>query len=215
MIIRCFLLRFFSWLNNKELKLEYRDLNQDFSHYYKYLINESRNRGMFVKFIELKNYSIDYRFKLRFTRSELEEKLINIKTENEFRKKILIPILEDLGYNNIQESHGAHEFGIDILFSNINKFGIIEWNGIVAKIGNINLEEGTTLNQNLRTIFNQMYQAKSIQHSDINYGNVKITRVFVVTNGIINFFAKEALSKKDPLIEGNIFFIDRNILLKI
>ena len=150
-----------------------------------------------------------------FTKEELVKKLNSIKYEQDFRKEILIPILKDLGYDNIQDIHGQHEYGVDILFSNQNKFNLMEWNGIAAKVGDINLEAGTELSQNLKKIFTQIYQAKSMNHLETNYGNVKINRVFIATNGKINFHAKNILSKKDPLIEGNIFFIDYNVILNL
>lgn len=150
-----------------------------------------------------------------FKKEELIKKLNLIKYERDFRKEILIPILKYLGYDNIQDIHGPHEYGVDILFSNLNQFGLMEWNGIVAKIDDINLEVGTELSQNLKKIFIQIYQAKSMNHLEKNYGNVKINRVFIATNGKINFHAKNALSQKDPLIEGNIFFIDYDVILNL
>lgn len=132
-----------------------------------------------------------------------------------FFQKNLIPILKDLGYNNIQDIHGQHEYGVDILFSNLDKFGLMEWNGIVAKRGNINIDIGTEISQNLKKLINQIYQAKSMNHLEKNYGNVKLTRVFVATNGKINFHARNILSQKDPLIEGNIFFIDNDTFLSL
>lgn len=150
-----------------------------------------------------------------FSKEELVKKLDSIRYEQDFRKEILIPILSNLGFNNIQDMHGQYEYGVDILFSNKNKFNIMEWNAIVAKIGDINLDEGTEISQNLKRIFTQVYQAKSMNHLEKNYNNVKLNRVFIATNGKINFHAKNALFKKEPLIEGNIFFIDYNVFLDL
>lgn len=150
-----------------------------------------------------------------FSKEELVKKLDSIQYEQDFRKEILIPILSNLGFNNIQEMHGQYEYGVDILFSNENKFNIMEWNAIVAKVGDINLDEGTEISQNLKRIFTQVYQAKSMNHLEKNYDNVKLNRVFIATNGKINFHAKNALFKKEPLIEGNIFFIDYNVFLDL
>ncbi|MFW9972426.1 MAG: hypothetical protein ACFFDF_19735 [Candidatus Odinarchaeota archaeon] len=152
---------------------------------------------------------------MSFSKEELVNKLNSIKYEQDFRKKVLLPILKDLGYENIQEIHGQHEYGVDILFSNQNRFNLMEWNAIIAKIGDINLEVGTELSQNLKKIFTQIYQAKSMNHLEKNYGNVKINRVFIATNGKINYYAKNVLSQKDPVIEGNIFFIDYDVLLNL
>jgi len=82
-------------------------------------------------------------------------------------------------------------------------------------IGNINLDIGTEISQNLKKIITQIYQAKSMNHLEKNYGNVKINRVFIATNGKINYHAKNVLSQKDPLIVGNIFFIDYDVILDL
>lgn len=150
-----------------------------------------------------------------FTKEELVKKLNSIEYEKDFRNVILIPILKDLGYDNIQDIHGQHEYGVDILFSNQNRFNLMEWNAIIAKIGNIDFERGTELSQNLKKILTQVYQAKSMNHLEKNYGVVKINRVFIATNGKINYHAKNVLAQKDPLIEGNIFFIDYDVILDL
>jgi len=150
-----------------------------------------------------------------FTKEELVKKLNSIKYEKDFRNIILVPILKDLGYDNIQDIHGQHEYGVDILFSNQNRFNLMEWNAIIAKIGNIDFEKGTELSQNLKKILTQVYQAKSMNHLEKNYGAVKINRVFIATNGKINYHAKNVLAQKDPLIEGNIFFIDYDVILDL
>ena len=100
-----------------------------------------------------------------FRMDELSERLNSIENEAIFRKEILIPILRDLGYENVQETHGQYEYGVDILFSNINKFKIMEWNGIVAKTGDINLDEGTDISRKIKIISKQVYQAKKMATS--------------------------------------------------
>lgn len=162
---------------------------------------------------EIKGFLRDHPNRITtFTKQELIMKLNSIETEQEFRTEVLIPILEDLGYNNVQEYHGIHEYGVDILFSSVNKIGIMEWNGVVVKKGNINQDIGTELSQKLKGIFKQVYQVKTMEHLEKNYGHVDITRVFIATNGKINYQAKKALKEKDPLIKGNVFFIDSDTL---
>ena len=91
----------------------------------------------------------------------------------------------------------------------------MDWYAIIAIIGEIILEVVTELNQNIKKIFTQIYQAKSMNHLEKNYGNVKINRVFIATNGKINYYAKNVFSQKDPVIEGNIFYIDYDVLLNL
>ena len=67
----------------------------------------------------------------------MEQKLGNISNEEEFRQ-LLKEILEDLGFQDIEITHGKEEMGKDIVFSNRNKFKMKEWNALVAKVGKIN-----------------------------------------------------------------------------
>ncbi len=216
MVVRSFLLRLFTWMDNKnDIKKKFINIFYDFFSYLNYLLNHSVQRDFYSQLNNHKFYDLQSSSKIRFSRKELQKKLISLKSEDEFRKEVLIPILNDLGYKDVQETHGAHEYGVDILFRFDNNFGFIEWNCIVAKIGNINLDEGTDLSRNLKTISKQTYQAKNMEHLEKNYGDVKITRVFIATNEKINYNAIQALKKKDPDIEGNVFFIDRDVLLNL
>jgi len=58
-------------------------------------------------------------------------------------------------------------------------------------------------------------QAKSMNHLVKNYGNEKLIRFFVASNGKINFHARNIISQKNPLIEGNMIFIDYDTILSL
>lgn len=58
-------------------------------------------------------------------------------------------------------------------------------------------------------------QAKSMNHLVKNYGNEKLIRFFVASNGKINFHSRNIISQKNPLIEGNMFFIDYDTILNL
>lgn len=63
MTFRCFLLRFFTWICQNRSNL-YLNLRKDFFHYYNYLINSSRNRDLYSKIKDLRNYSFAFGFDL-------------------------------------------------------------------------------------------------------------------------------------------------------
>ncbi|TKJ20462.1 MAG: hypothetical protein CEE43_12350 [Promethearchaeota archaeon Loki_b32] len=54
-----------------------------------------------------------------------------------------------------------------------------------------------------------------MNHLVKNYGNEKLIRFFVATNGKINFHVRNILSQKNLLIEGNMFFIDYDTILSL
>ena len=214
-ILRFFLIRLFSYLNLHDSVLDYSYITQDFFKYCKYLTTFSSNKDIYTNLLKVKNYRLDFEIQLRFSKSQLRNILTTVKNEEKFCIDVIIPILEDLGYKDIKFTHGTHEYGIDIIFSNVNNFGLLEWNAIVAKFGDVKLKEGTDINKKVEEISRQIYQSKTMKHSDLNYDELKITRIVVVTNGSINYNAKKALESLNPLIKGNIFFIDKDLLLNL
>ncbi len=63
MVIRCFLLRFFTWIYDNDSML-YLNLRKRFFKYYNYLINTSTNRDLYSKLKDLKNYCFDLKLEL-------------------------------------------------------------------------------------------------------------------------------------------------------
>ena len=149
-----------------------------------------------------------------FTKSVLEIKLNNLKSEKEFRENILIPILRDLGYENIKDTHGNQEFGKDIVFKAKNRFGFDEWNAMVVKTGNIHVDISKKENFLIK-IIRQIEIAKGTKYPDLNYGKKVITNVFVVTSG--KFTGNTYKGFNDFLsgrnLKGSVFFIDKDYLL--
>lgn len=146
------------------------------------------------------------------TREELDSKLKELKNEQEFQE-LLALILENLGYTDIKINCGTRghaEHGKDIVFSNINKFGSREWNAIVVKIGKIRAEEGRELYSYVKKIIDQGIDALETEYEDEKGSKFLITRVFIAVNDIITDAAKESIRKR---MEGQVFFIDRGILL--
>jgi len=62
-VIRCFLLRFFTWLFDSKSQ-NYLNLRRNFFSYYKYLLNTSRNRDIYSRLKDLKTYCFDLRLEL-------------------------------------------------------------------------------------------------------------------------------------------------------
>jgi hypothetical protein len=103
-------------------------------------------------------------------------KLTRISSERTFRKYILVPLLNDLGAEHVQDMHGPTEHGIDIYFGWNDIFSHRRHFGIQAKIGDLICTTKPDQNRNIRTICNQIKAAFSHprQLATSMYGKVDI-----------------------------------------
>lgn len=147
----------------------------------------------------------------RYSKLELEQKLGNISNEEEFRQ-LLKEILEDLGFQDIELTHGTDEMGKDIVFSNRNKFKMKEWNAIVAKVGKIKTDDARKLPDKIKLLIYQVEEAYAFKYEDDKGSKHFITRVFIATNESITKDAKKRIRKK---LKGNVFFIEKDTLLDL
>jgi hypothetical protein len=53
--------------------------------------------------------------------------------EVEFIEKFVIPLLQRLGFSMIVNYHGSREFGKDLIFAEVDRFGYIRYLGLQAK----------------------------------------------------------------------------------
>src|SRR5215468_8794949 len=53
--------------------------------------------------------------------------------EEDFLQRFMIPLLQRLGYSLVVQFHGAREFGKDLIFADIDRFGHIRYYGLQAK----------------------------------------------------------------------------------
>jgi len=147
----------------------------------------------------------------RYSKLDLEHKLSNIPNEEEFRQ-LLKEILEDLGFQEIEYTHGTEEMGKDIVFSNRNKFKMKEWNAIVAKVGKIKTDDARKLPDKIKLLIYQVEEAYAFKYEDNKGSKHPITRIFIATNESITKDAKKRIRKK---LKGNVFFIEKNTLLDL
>ncbi len=147
----------------------------------------------------------------RYSKLELEQKLGNLSNEEEFRQ-LLKEILEDLGFQDIELTHGTDEMGKDIVFSNRNKFKMKEWNAIVAKVGKIKTDDARKLPDKIKLLIYQVEEAYAFKYEDDKGSKHLITRVFIATNESITKDAKKRIRKK---LKGNVFFIEKDTLLNL
>ena len=57
----------------------------------------------------------------------------NYVNEDEFTQRFLIPLLQRLGFSLVVNYHGHAEFGKDLIFAEIDRFGHVRYHGLQAK----------------------------------------------------------------------------------
>lgn len=103
--------------------------------------------------------------------------------EATFRTDVLVPLLRKMGYDNVRETHGPNEFGVDIAFRETSPLStsIV---GIVAKVGNIS--GAASGKENLNTILNQINMSFDVPIEDVGEKKTsRVSRVIVWTTGKI------------------------------
>lgn len=61
------------------------------------------------------------------------EKALGFQNEADFTSRFLVPLLRRLGYSVVAEYHGQREFGKDLVFGEIDRFGEVAYHGLQAK----------------------------------------------------------------------------------
>lgn len=133
--------------------------------------------------------------------------------ESELRKKIIIPLMQAMGFNDVIEYHGTNEKGKDIIGWKSDELKGRLYYAVIAKAGDIHGSVGKT--NSASEVLYQVRQAFSSPYRDI-YGlsEVKIHRCIVITNGSISSSAIESISGDigSSNLERNLDFIDVNKL---
>ncbi|MBD3340059.1 MAG: hypothetical protein GF353_13175 [Candidatus Lokiarchaeota archaeon] len=140
-------------------------------------------------------------------------------SEAELRKLIVIPLLRDyLRAENIIDSCGTNEYGIDVYFEWYDIFSHVRYFGIQIKKGNLIYRNRPDKDPNIITICNQIKSAfsKEIRFADSNNGRVdkNIDGFYIIISGETNDQTKTYIyqeRKSYPYIH----IIDGNELLKI
>lgn len=130
------------------------------------------------------------------------------KDEPLFTKEVVIPVLRKLGFGSVRYNHGVNEFGRDVLFSELDKFGRIRHCAAQVKAGDIAASNGVLLGTLLTQIDDAfampvMGPGKSKQFN--------ISEVLVICSGRITEGAVQRLNQKlDPRLVGSVHFLDRD-----
>jgi hypothetical protein len=108
--------------------------------------------------------------------------------EEAFRNNLLIPLLHRLGYSVVVNNHGTREFGRDIIFGEIDKFGHFYFHGLQAKF-----EGSIGLGKKIEALISDVSQAFNTPFTHPHTGEQqRISRFYVANAGSISDQAKEA-----------------------
>jgi len=78
----------------------------------------------------------------------------NYKCEDEFTQSFIIPLLQRLGFSLVVNYHGHAEFGKDLVFAELDRFGHVRYHGLQVKYeASISLNEIDSLIADCRQAF--------------------------------------------------------------
>jgi hypothetical protein len=96
--------------------------------------------------------------------------------EKQFTTCFLVPLLRRLGYSTVTLYHGAREFGKDLVFAEIDRFGQVTFHGLQAKyVPSIGLADSNELVADCKQAFNNPFTHPTT-------GSLERICVFVVAN---------------------------------
>jgi hypothetical protein len=88
----------------------------------------------------------------------LPSELESYKKEEHLTDDFLIPLLQRLGFSIVVNFHGASEFGKDIIFGEIDRFGRVVYHGLQAKyVPSISLSASDELIEDAKQAFNNPF----------------------------------------------------------
>ncbi len=105
------------------------------------------------------------------------EKEFTYQNEADFTSNFLVPLLRRLGFSIVVEYHGSQEFGKDLVFGEIDRFGLVSYHGLQAKYtDSIGQSDSNGLVEDCREAFNNPFRHP-------NTGAEERISSFLVTNG--------------------------------
>lgn len=132
---------------------------------------------------------------------EISNEVLN--NEIRFTVEVLLPLFRSMGFVDVKYNHGTREFGKDVTFSEIDKFGVRRNYGVQVKAGNLSGEAGSEIDK----IIAQIGDAFSMA-----YLNTTSREKRYIHDLIIAISGRFTENAKDKIVEkvnrGDIYFFD-------
>jgi hypothetical protein len=126
-----------------------------------------------------------------------------LKDEPRYTTEVLLPLFRSMGFVDIQYNHGNREFGKDVTFSEIDKFGVKRNYGVQVKIGDISGHAGSDLDK----IIAQIDDSFAMPYIDTTSREKRyISDIIIAISGRFTGNAKDKIVEK--LKRRNIYFLD-------
>ena len=141
--------------------------------------------------------------KLKFLKSLTESKLLRV---------VLIPLIKSMGYHEIQLSHGLEEGGIDILFSEIDRFNTKVYTGMIIK-----RHLFTPLGpRELHHLYSQLHMVRGTSYTDPSTNSqFFLSRILVVVTQNLTPEVFELLAELEKGQGIKIQLVDADMLLSL
>lgn len=133
--------------------------------------------------------------------------------EEKFSKQVILPLLRRMQFFNIKYVHGINEYGKDIIFSEINKFGEQINYGIQVKAGDVSGKS----NNKIEELINQAKIAIKTPFQKVgNNNDFYISVIVIAISGKFTTQAKQRIINEIPSeFRGSIFFWDKEKILEL
>jgi hypothetical protein len=136
---------------------------------------------------------------------------LNYANEADFTNRLMIPLLERLGFTLIAFYGGPREFGKDVVFGEIDRFGHFRYHGLQAKyVANISLSDARPLIEDCRQAFENPFRHPTTgQHE-------RITCFYIVNGGTFSEPARESIfNAVEAPFGGHITLLDGQAVLSL
>lgn len=136
----------------------------------------------------------------------LEKEEISVETlsdEKRFTMEVLLPLFRNMGFTDVKYNHGNREFGKDITFSEIDRFGVRRNYGVQVKVGDLSGEASSDIDK----IIGQVEDAFSMPYIDVTSREKRyISDLIIAISGRFKGNAKEKIVEKTK--KRNLYFLD-------
>ncbi len=132
---------------------------------------------------------------------EISSEILN--DEAKFTIEVLLPLFRNMGFTDVKYNHGKREYGKDVTFSEIDKFGARRDYGVQVKAGDLSGEAGSRIDE----IIAQIGDAFAM-----HYINTTSREKRYISDFIIAISGRFTDNAKDKIVEKinrrNIYFFD-------
>jgi hypothetical protein len=130
------------------------------------------------------------------TNSEKLKIVRSIGSEDELRTDVLIPIFTEMGYETVDEVHGANEKGKDIVLVEKDKFGDYVYTAVIVKNKDVSNATSGTSKELVGNLSTQIAMTVASGYDcRLQSKHVDFNRISVITGGRISQTAMDTLIK--------------------